>query len=156
MKLHYYNKTSQYEQNGRNEYKFLCEKQKTLSKKIIKLELIPEKSFRGVLLPKDLPYNIPPYAKPWVCALYNEIDARFFNAPQQEPLTQILMEVKADYLKQQETQFLPPFEKIICTSNLLSRHSVLDLKKMALARESSLIADKIASLSTSFFSYKKY
>ena len=58
MKLHYYNKTAQYDQNGRNEYKFLCEKQKTLSKKIIKLELIPEKSFRGVLLPKDLPYNL--------------------------------------------------------------------------------------------------
>ena len=99
MTVRYYNKSLQHTQNERNEYRSLVGKQKSLSKKIIKLELIPEQNFRGALRPKDLPSNIPCYAKPWVCGIYNEIDSRFFRAIEQEPLPQILTELQADYLK---------------------------------------------------------
>ena len=126
------------------EYQTLCKKHRELSRKIKLLELTPEKDFQGALLPEDLPYNIPFSAKAWTCALYNEVASHNFLPSQKKEIFETIQEIRSDYERQQQHQSLPLFEKIFDTVCILEDHSVLKLKKIALAHKWISNATKLA------------
>lgn len=133
-----------YTPKAETEYQTLYKKHRELSREIRLLELIPEKDFQGALLPEDLPYNIPFSAKAWTCAVYNEVASLNFKPSQKKEILETLQDIRDDYERQQQHQSLPPFEKIFDTACVLEDHSVLKLKKIALAHKWTVNAKKLA------------